>query len=232
MSTQPRAVVVEDNDDLRLLLETVLEHSGFDVRAVGDAASALVVIDEEAPDLVTIDLTLPDLDGLELTRLVRARCDAYIVIVTSRQSDADLLVGLEIGADDYLRKPFSVLELRARVAALMRRSRSLRDDAPASPAPLVHGDLRVDEDRRTVHVADDEVPLTPIEFELLATLMRRPGTVHPYAELLAAVWGEGWVGDEHLVQVHLGNLRRKLGPDATGGYLRTVRGIGYAFDPA
>ncbi len=227
------AVVIEDDPDVRALLVELLQQSGFAVVDCSAGAEGLRAVRERDPDLVTLDLNLPDLDGIEVCRRLRETSEAYVIMLTARPDEIDRLVGLETGADDYLTKPFSPRELRARVAAMMRRPRR-RAPAAAPPEPqesseiMRLGELEVDLEGRLAHLSGTELPLTRIEFDLLATLLGGPRRVWPRETLLRTVWGTEWAGDGHLVEVHMGNLRRKLGDDPRHGrYIRTVRGVGY-----
>jgi DNA-binding response OmpR family regulator len=229
------AVVIEDDPDVRALLVELLQQSGFAVTDCAAGAEGLRAVREKDPDLVTLDLNLPDLDGIEVCRRLRESSEAYVIMLTARPDEIDRLVGLETGADDYLTKPFSPRELRARVAAMMRRPRR-RAVAPAPAEPpeqdgaeiMRLGALEVDLEGRLAHLGGSELPLTRIEFDLLATLLSGPRRVWPRETLLRTVWGTEWAGDGHLVEVHMGNLRRKLGDDPRNGrYIRTVRGVGY-----
>lgn len=252
---RPVALVVEDDEAVASLLTETLSQADFDVHRSANGRDAIAAVAEIDPDLVTLDLNLPDLDGVEVCRRIRQSSDAYIVMLSARAEEVDRLIGLEIGADDYLTKPFSPREVRARVLAMLRRPRREKVEAPpvpvaapaaaasevpgmlptAAPNPLQGldgtvriGDLEVDVDSRTVTIAGSELSLTRTEFELLATLMSNPRKVWPRDVLLKTVWGTDWVSDGHLVEVHMGNLRRKLGDDPRQGrYVRTVRGIGY-----
>jgi two-component system OmpR family response regulator len=232
-----RALVVEDDEDIRALLSELLRQSGFDVTEVADGTSAVAAVRDDQPDIVTLDLNLPDMDGIEVCRRIRQDTDAYVIMLTARPDEIDRLVGLETGADDYLTKPFSPRELKARVAAMMRRPRA-RDLVAAGAVPaaplddghevLVHGELDVDVDARTAVLAGRELDLTRTEFDLLVALLRGPRRVWARDTLLRLVWGSEWAGDGHLVEVHMGNLRRKLGDDPRNArYIRTVRGVGY-----
>jgi DNA-binding response OmpR family regulator len=228
------AVVIEDDPDVRALLSELLQQSGFSVTDCSAGVDGLRAVREKDPDLVTLDLNLPDLDGIEVCRRLRETSEAYVIMLTARPDEIDRLVGLETGADDYLTKPFSSRELRARVAAMMRRPRR-RATAAAQPEPAAEnteimrlGELEVDLEGRLAHLEGAELPLTRIEFDLLATLLSGPRRVWPRETLLRTVWGTEWAGDGHLVEVHMGNLRRKLGDDPRNGrYIRTVRGVGY-----
>jgi DNA-binding response OmpR family regulator len=239
------------------LVASYLAKEGFAVRQAGSGGDGLAAVREHRPQIVVLDLNLPGLDGVEVARRMRVFSDAYLIMLTARAEEIDKLIGLAVGADDYMTKPFSPRELVARVRALMRRPRSqgmpggpepaaapgsvpagLEVAAapgaaafPAPPAPatrLALGDLVVDTDSREVRLAGVEVQLTRTEFDLLAVLAARPGRVFARQELLRAVWGPSWVGDPHAADVHLANVRRKLGDSAAAGrYIRTVRGVGY-----
>ncbi|MBD8869475.1 response regulator transcription factor [Nocardioides donggukensis] len=225
------AVVVEDDADLRGLLTEVLTRSGFSVTAAADASTGLEAVRRTDPELVTLDLSLPDFDGMEVCRVIRAESDAYILILSGRTGELDKLLGLETGADDYLTKPFSPRELAARVAALMRRPRRLRTESESdrTESNTYRSDGLVVDTRKHTAVLDGvELELTRTEFGLLAALMREPDRAWSRADLLQEVWGSEWGADGHLVEVHIGNLRRKLGDDAQRGrFVRTVRGVGY-----
>ena len=240
MSESRTAVVVEDDADIRQLLVTVLEQAGFVVSETATGVEGLAAAREVHPDLVTLDLSLPDIDGIEVCRELRAFTDAYVVIITARGEEVDRLIGLEVGADDYLTKPFSPRELRARVAAMFRRPRSkerevaapVPSEAPPSGAQRIFGELELDSESREVRVAGKLLELTKLEFELLATLLSNPRRVWPRDVLLEQVWQTDWLGDGHVVDVHMANLRRKLGDSAQSGrYIRTVRGVGYRLGP-
>jgi two-component system OmpR family response regulator len=225
------AVIVDDDADIRALIAELLRQSGFEVTEAASGTDGLAAVREVQPDVVTLDLNLPDLDGIEVCRRIREITDAYVVMLTARPDEIDRLMGLEIGADDYLTKPFSPRELRARIAAMLRRPRSGAASlpAPAAPAESVrHGGLEVDLEGRLAMLDGVELDLTRTEFDLLATLLSGPRRVWPRETLLRTVWGTDWVSDGHLVEVHMANLRRKLGDDARSGrYIRTVRGVGY-----
>jgi two-component system, OmpR family, response regulator len=244
-----RAVVIEDDADVRALLTQLLRQSGFQVTEAASGADGVRAVREVDPDLVTLDLNLPDFDGIEVCRRIREVSEAYVVMLTARPDEIDRLVGLETGADDYLTKPFSPRELRARVAAMMRRPR-VRAGTSSTTGPttgsstvlgdeseghdvLRHGDLEVDVQGRLALLGGRELDLTRTEFELLVTLLNGPKRVWPRESLLRAVWGNSWDNDGHLVEVHMGNLRRKLGDDPRSGrYIRTVRGVGYRLGSA
>lgn len=222
MTTRRRILVVDDEAPIRDLIRGYLEMEAYDVREAGDGPAALEVVREWDPDLIVLDVMLPGLDGIEVCRQVRAFSDAYVLMLTARGEEIDRIIGLTVGADDYLIKPFSPRELVARIKALLRRPRTAAARAAAPPG------LEIDEGRRTVRVDGRPVELTTLEFDLLATLGRDPGTVIRRATLLDRVWGAEFVADEHLVDVHIANLRRRLGDDAgQPRFIETVRGVGY-----
>lgn len=225
-----RAMVVEDEVPLATLMGSYLERSGFDVTIVHDGIDAVDGARQVDPDVVVLDLGLPRLDGIEVCRRLRTFSDAYVVMLTARAEEVDTLVGLSVGADDYMTKPFSPRELIARIQAMLRRPRSSSDLAASAAAPKrrVFGSLSIDPAGREVWVDETPIALTRTEFDVLATLSESPNVVFSRAQLITAVWGPNWIGDEHLVDVHVGHLRRKLGDDATRGiFVRTVRGVGY-----
>lgn len=222
-----RAMVIEDEAELAAVVGSYLERDGFEVTLVHDGAQAVTTAREVDPDVIVLDLGLPGLDGVEVCRRVRTFSDAYIVILTARSDEVDTLIGLSVGADDYMTKPFSPRELMARVQAMLRRPRPLRE-ADAADDTRTFGELTIDAVGRDVWLAGEPVALTRTEFDVLATLSERPRMVFSRRQLIDQVWGETWVGDEHLVDVHIGHLRRKLGDDAAEGrFIRTVRGVGY-----
>lgn len=222
-----RALVVEDETSLARLLGSYLERDGFETTLIQDGLQAVLAARDVDPDVVVLDLGLPTLDGIEVCRQIRTFSDAYVVMLTARSEEVDTLIGLSVGADDYLTKPFSPRELMARIQAMLRRPRSPRRGEDHHH-DLRFGNLRVDVQGRDVWLGGELVALTRTEFDLLAALAERPRQAFTRRQLIDHVWGEAWVGDEHLVDVHIGHLRRKLGDDATEGrFVRTVRGIGY-----
>ncbi len=227
-----RVLVVEDEKALAGVISSYLEREGFAVLQAYDGPTAVEMARTELPDLVVLDVMLPGFDGFEVCRQVRGFTDAYIVMLTARDEEIDKVVGLSVGADDYIVKPFSPRELIARVQAMLRRPRA-STQAPAVPSDLrVVGDLVLDEDARTVALGGERVDLTRTEFDLLATMAARPRSAFSRRQLIDEVWGPGWYGDEHVVDVHVGHLRRKLGDDAGEPRLiRTVRGVGYGMGP-
>lgn len=221
-------LVVDDEIALAGVVAGYLEREGFQVVQAHDGPTAVELADSLRPDLIVLDVMLPGFDGVEVCRRIRHFTDAYVIMLTARDEEVDKIVGLSVGADDYLVKPFSPRELIARVQAMLRRPRS----TPASPAVSTLGDLVLDEESRTVTVAGNPVQLTRTEFDLLATMAARPRLAFSRRQLIDEVWGSDWYGDEHLVDVHIGHLRRKLGDDATEPrYVRTVRGVGYGLGP-
>jgi DNA-binding response OmpR family regulator len=227
-------LVVDDEPPIIDLVRGYLEREGYTVHAVGDGPGAVAAVRDLAPDVVILDVMLPGLDGMEVCRRIRAFSDAYVLMLTARSEEIDRVVGLAVGADDYLTKPFSPRELVARVKALLRRPRTIPvDDGTADAAegagrgPGPRG-LTIDEPRRSVSVDGERVAVTTTEFEILAVLARDPGVVITRQALLDAVWGVDFVGDDHLVDVHVANLRRKLGdaPESPR-FIETVRGAGY-----
>jgi two-component system, OmpR family, response regulator len=263
------AVVIDDDPDVRLMLRVALEATGFSVLEAMTGQGGVELVRECGPDLVTLDLMLPDFGGVEACRRIREVTDAYIIMITASSDEADRLVGLATGADDYVTKPFSPREVQARVVAMFRRPRVAHSQAqqaqqaqavqsqharPGTPAPLSpprrppearsgdvdptlhtaelgvlrHGSLVVDTESRVAWSDNFELPLTKIEFDLLVTMVGNPRRVWRRETLLNIVWGGQW-SDYHVVEVHIGNLRRKLGDAVEDGaqLIRTVRGIGY-----
>ena len=233
-----RALVVEDDDDIRALVEFTLSTQGFVVETADTGLLGIEAVRTFDPDLITLDVGLPGIDGIETCRRIREFSDAYVIMITARDDEIDRLLGLETGADDYLSKPFSVRELKARVNALFRRPRRNVDTSTSQqPAPmpdhemLEHGPLRVDVDGRRAFNSTLELALTRTEFDLLTELIRTPARVWTREALLRSVWGTEWASDTHLVEVHVGNLRRKLDEHSDGkAYIKTVRGVGYRME--
>lgn len=218
----PRVLVVDDEAPLARLVSAYLERDGSAVESVADGLMAVELVRRWNPAVVVLDLGLPGMDGIEVCRAVRAFSDCYIVMLTARVQEADRLKGLLVGADDYVIKPFSPNELVARVRVMLRRPRQAVE-------PVIEvGALRVDVAGREVHVDGAPVDLTRIEFDVLAALATRAQVVFTRRELIEEVWGPDWVGDNHLVDVHIGHVRRKLGDDASDPvFIKTVRGVGY-----
>lgn len=213
------------------LLSGYLERDGFEVETVADGLEAIARARTWQPAVIVLDVGLPGADGIEVCRAVRAFSDCYIVMLTARVEEIDKLVGLSVGADDYLTKPFSPRELVARVRAMLRRPRQDLA-APEDAQALVFGSLSIDVAGREVHRDGQLIDLTRTEFDILAALAARPRMVFTRARLIEAVWVGDWVGDEHLVDVHIGHVRRKIGDEPLAPvFIRTVRGVGYRMGP-
>jgi DNA-binding response OmpR family regulator len=225
-----RILVVDDDENLRRLIAAYLEKEGYQVAQAADGRAALVQLREGAPNLVVLDLMLPGLSGIEVAKQIRAKGSIPILMLTAKGSEEDILEGFESGADDYLVKPFSPKVLVARVRAVLRRSGAEPGEEAASTITV--GGLSIDPRGREVIVAGRPVELTATEFELLRVLADHPGWVYSREDLLEAVWGFNYLGDSRLVDVHVANLRRKLGDDpAEPRYIHTVRGAGYKIQP-
>lgn len=206
-----RVLVVDDEKNLVKLLRGYLEREGFEVHEAPDGVAALEAARRVAPDLVVLDWMLPGLDGTQVLGEVRRFSDAYVIMLTTRSEEVDKVVGHSAGADDYLTKPFSPRELVARIRAMLRRPRG---GAPkAAEAPLAFGELTIDPGRREVRLRGEEVSVTALEFDLLLALASRPGLVFTRRQLLERVWGETYYGNEHVVDVHVANLRKKIEDD-------------------
>ncbi|MEN9646582.1 MAG: hypothetical protein RL238_3251 [Actinomycetota bacterium] len=217
-------LVVEDAPEFAQLVTDVLTDAGHTVRRVGTFAEALVSMNASMPDVVVLDLGLPDGDGLDLCRVIREHSDAYIIVTTGRAQEVDKLKGFRLGADDYLVKPFSSRELVARLDALLRRPHF----DSAEGLPRTFGELVLDPHSREVTVQGQHVELTRIEFDLLDALSSSPKQVFTRQQLLDRVWGPSWFGDDHVVDVHMANLRKKIDVAGEASWVRTVRGVGYS----
>lgn len=217
-----RILVVDDEPGIRDVLVAYLQQENFQVRQAGTAQEALETIAEWPPELVLLDIGLPDVDGLEVLRRIRAQSSAFVILVTARADETDILVGLGVGADDYITKPFSPREVIARVKAVLRRNRP----TAATDTSL----LCVDTIRREVFLEGKPVQLSALDFDLLAALAESPGRVFSRAQLLESVWGYDFFGDERVVDVHIRTIRHVLGDDATSPrIIATVRGVGYKY---
>jgi DNA-binding response OmpR family regulator len=222
-----QVLVVDDEPHIRAVLRGYLEAAGFAVAEAGDGETAVAAVRREPPDLVLLDVMLPGLDGIEVLRQLRTFSDVYVILVTARTEEVDKLVGLAVGADDYITKPFSPREVAARVKAVLRRDRGARD-APA--AVLRFDGLSIDKDAREVRVDGAVVNLSALEFDVLTALADAPGRVFSRRQLLEGVWGYDFYGDERVVDVHIRSLRARLGDDAASPrVIATVRGVGYKF---
>ncbi len=225
----PKILIVDDETRLRVLLHDYLVQEGFRVLLADDGVQALTFIQDEQPDLIVLDLMLPGLDGLEVCRRLRTFSDAYVLMLTAKSEEMDRVIGLEVGADDYLTKPFSPRELLARIRAMLRRPRR-GSKATSIQQTLYAGPLIIDHARHEVMLEGVPVGLTNLEYDLLTTLASAPGRTFTRAQLINRVWGTDFFGDDHVLDVHIANLRRKLGEDsAQPRFIITVRGIGYRF---
>jgi DNA-binding response OmpR family regulator len=218
-------LVVDDERNIVELVRLYLEKEGFNVVAAGDGEQALAQYERYDPDLVVLDLMLPKLDGFEVCRELRKRGDVPILMLTARSEDVDAIVGLELGADDYVTKPFNPRALVARVKAILRRT----DVTAKGGRPIHVGSLRIDPRRREAYVGDRSLELRAREFDLLAALARDPGVVLTRDALLEDVWGTDFPGETRTVDVHVAEVRKKLGDD--GPQVETLRGIGYRLVP-
>ena len=225
--TAPIALLVEDSKEYALIGARLLEREGFEVVVAHDGQAGVGLARSRRPELILLDVGLPGLDGFEVCRRIREFSDAYVIMVTGRTDEVDRVVGLTVGADDYVTKPFSARELAARIGAMRRRPR-----ATADPEVWQFGPLRIDVAARETTIDGTLIDLTKVEFDLLAKLASEPRRAFTRGQLLDAVWGSGWYGDDHVVDVHIGNLRKKLGGSGSQpGFVRTVRGVGFRFEP-
>lgn len=220
-----KILVVDDERSILDLVSAYLQAEGYAVHTAMDGPSALKAARVHRPDLIVLDIMLPGMDGLELLTRLRHESDVYVILLTARSEETDKIVGLSVGADDYLTKPFSPRELVARIKAALRRLRS--DVGPADATTLTFRHVRIDTGRREVSVDREPVDLTPTEFDLLTTLAEHRGRVLSREQLLQQVWGYDFYGEERVVDVHIGHIRQKLGNE---GFIVTVRGVGYRFE--
>lgn len=226
-----RVLVVDDEPGIRRVLTGYLEAAGFEVTEASTGEEAVSLVRRTLPDVVLLDVMLPDVDGIEVLRRLRTFSEVYVLLVTARAEETDTLVGLAVGADDYVTKPFSPREVVARVRAVLRRGRA----ASVGASRLLFAGLTIDPGSREVDAADRAVRLSALEFDLLVALAGAPGRVFSRRQLLEQVWGGDFFGDERVVDVHIRNLRKSLGDDASRPrIIGTVRGVGYKFllDPA
>jgi two-component system, OmpR family, alkaline phosphatase synthesis response regulator PhoP len=229
-SEMTKVLVVDDEKRLVELVRGYLNREGFDVLAAHDGRAALELARAHQPDLIVLDVMLPEIDGIEVCRQLRQFSDAYVLMLTARSEEIDKLIGLSIGADDYLTKPFSPRELVARIRAMLRRPRAGAGGPPEVQPPQRFGDLVIDYAGHQVTRGREVVSLTAREFALLSALAAHPGLVFTRSQLLEQVWGDDYY-DDHVVDVHVSNLRKKLEDNpADPRYLKTVRGVGYRFE--
>jgi DNA-binding response OmpR family regulator len=229
-----RILVVEDEQDLCNVIRTHLESEGHAVHQAFDGPSALALVEQQRPELLILDLMLPGLDGLAVCRRIRTRHLMPILMLTARSEEADRVLGLEVGADDYVVKPFSMRELMARVRALLRRiemdsQAAAHDELSATPVPVVHGPLRVDPSARIATLDGAELDVTPKEFDLLLLFAMHPGRAFSRNFLVRRLWSDEFEGMDRTVDTHIMRLRKKLGP--FGERIATVWGVGYRFEP-
>jgi DNA-binding response OmpR family regulator len=230
MERSPRILLVDDEQSIQTLLSYPLQKDGYEVVNATDGRQALARFEEGAFDLVVLDVMLPQVDGLEVCRRMRARSTVPIIMLTAKAEEVDKVVGLELGADDYITKPFSMREFRSRVRAALRRGAMSRAEELGDETPLGVLDLEIDFVKRAVTVRDERVDLTFVEFEILAALARNPGRVFTRDMLLTRIWGDSAFRDPRTIDVHIRHLREKLEVDAKDPeYLFTVRGVGYRF---
>ena len=227
-----RALIVDDEAPLADVVASYLERERFEVHLAYDGRRALDLAREVDPDIVVLDVGLPGLDGLEVCRQLRVFSDAYVVMLTARDTEVDTVVGLSVGADDYVTKPFSPRELVARAQAMLRRPRRPTDAVlnldRRTDSVRRFGALQINVASREVHLDVDPIMLTRTEFDVLSALSAHPGNVLSRRQILRSIWGDSWVGSDNIVDVHVGHLRRKLGDDpAEPSYIVTVRGVGY-----
>jgi len=226
----PTILLVDDEDSVRKVLAFPLEKDGYEVVQAADGEEALTRFDERDIDLVVLDIMLPRLDGLEVCKRLRATSTVPIIMLTARDDELDKVIGLELGADDYVTKPFSIREFRSRVRALLRRATALQAPAPADEERIERDGLVIDVPRRTVTVDGSDVQLTYVEFELLRALAASPGRVFSRRMLLESLWKSADYRDPRTIDVHVRHLREKLEADSRNpAYILTVRGVGYRF---
>lgn len=225
-------LVIEDEENLQEALKYNLEREGYDVLTAGDGERGLNAARERQPDLVILDIMLPQLDGLEVCRILRREHDTPIIMLTAKGEEVDRVVGLELGADDYITKPFSMRELLARLRTVLRRARSNpRADGPPANEVLTSGDLEVNLAAHTVSMGGVEVEMKPREFDLLALLAKNRGRAFTRDQILERLWGHDYYGDSRTVDVHVRWLREKIEPEPSKPVrIVTIRGVGYRFD--
>ena len=218
-------LVVDDEANIRRIVTSYLRADGFEVSEASDGEAALAMFDRVSPDLVLLDVMMPGKDGIEVLRELRTKSDVYVIMLTARAEETDRVVGLSVGADDYVTKPFGAKELVARVKAVLRRK---RDSAEPVGELMTLDGLTVDVARHEVMRDGEPVTLTALEFDLLVALASSPGRVYSRRQLLEQVWGWDYIGDDRVVDVHIRNLRKALGDDAAEPrFVATVRGVGY-----
>jgi DNA-binding response OmpR family regulator len=227
MTRSSRVLIVDDEVPLAQIISSYFKKDGFEALVSHDGLDAVKVARDFQPDFIVLDLMLPGLDGVEVCKEIRKFSDAYIIMLTARDEEMDKVVGLAVGADDYMVKPFSTKELIARAYAMLRRPRLAKNEISTESITL--GDLAINADTRSVQISGQLVELTRTEFDLLLVMARRPKVAFSRRQLLDAVWDESWYGDDHVVDVHVGHLRKKMDELApVKSYVHTVRGVGYS----
>ncbi len=224
-----RILVVDDEREIRHLVASYLIDDGFEVEELDNGRAAIERLERQPPpDLMILDVRMPGLDGIETLREIRRLSDVHVIMLTAAAEETDRLIGLSVGADDYVTKPFSPREVVARVKAVLRRTRTAA--APALAEPLVYASISIDVDRHMVSVDGETVDLSALQFALLRALAESPGRVFARHQLIERVWGRDFYGEERIVDVHVGNLRKALGDSAAEPrFIETVRGVGYRF---
>ncbi len=221
-----RILIVDDDAQLREMLARYLSAEGFAVDQAASAEEANTRLDQGAHDLVVLDVAMPGMDGFEFLRQLRAKSEVWVIMLSAKAEEVDRVVGLSLGADDYVTKPFSPRELTARIKAVLRRGRA----ATAVDTVLRFDGLTIDQDAREIHAGDKVVELSSLEFDLLVALASSPGRVFTRSHLLERVWGWDYFGSDRLVDVHVASIRREIGDDANDPrFIATVRGVGYKF---
>ncbi len=226
--TPAKILVVDDEANIVRLVQAYLQQEGYEVYTATDGVAALKAARTYRPDLVVLDIMLPGMDGLEVLAQLRRESDVYVILLTAKTEETDRIVGLTLGADDYVPKPFSPRELVARVKAALRRIQ--REAGPLPGSVLVLRRLRLDQGRREVTLDGKPVHLTPTEFDLLMALARYPGMVLSREQLITHVWGENFYGEQRVVDVHIGHIRQKMEAAGGEGLIVTVRGVGYRLE--
>jgi two-component system response regulator RegX3 len=233
MAGRRTILMVEDEESITVPLAEALDREGFDTRVANTVAEALEKAGRRMPDLVLLDVMLPDGSGYDVARILRERSNVPIIMLTARGEETDRVVGLELGADDYIVKPFSAREVAARIRAVLRRAGEAKPASAPKEGALEVGPIRVDRDRRATSVGGTEIDLTRKEFELLELLMREAGSVISRERLIDEVWDTNWFGSTKTLDVHVSSLRRKLGDDSQNPrFIHTVRGVGFRFAAA
>ena len=226
----PTILVVEDESSIASFVALYLKNAGYTVRTASNGNDALSLAAAEHPALIVLDLMLPDIDGIEVCKRIRQSSEVPILMLTARDEEPDRVVGLEVGADDYLTKPFSLRELTVRVKAILRRVDRIRGIGQQPTGPIERHGMMIDDARRRIEVDGEEIGLTPLEFEILLALARDPGVVMSREALMDRVWGYRDYAGGRVVDSHVARIRRKLGEDGNDPrFIRTVHGVGYAF---